>query len=974
MSGINYKLRDLESIKGVFLFATILFFSYSLLFAHDGNDYDIKIRGSITAQTDSTIDVDGVTFFITDDTEIKDHQGDPISFSDLQTGDNVEIKGVVIDFGFTATRIKLKNEPEHEGELETTGFIETLGDDFLVVNGLTFFVNDDTKIKEHDQNIEFENLSTDDFVGVKAEFQDDSTFLATRIKIEGDHGDNDEDFETEGIIESLGDSSLVVNGMTFAVDENTIIVDDDNPIFFEDLDEGDFVEIHAISLSDSSYLATKIKREDNDGEHDDEFETEGLIESLGDSSLVVNGVHFIVNENTEIKDDDNPIFFEDLDEGDFVEIHAISLSDSSYLATKIKREDNDGEHDDEFETEGLIESLGDSSLVVNGVHFIVNENTEIKDDDNQIFFEDLDEGDFVEIHAISLSDSSYLATKIKREDNDGEHDGEFETEGLIESLGDSSLAVNGVYFIVNENTKIKDGDNPISFGDLNVGNFVEVKAHIQDDSTFLATKIKREDDHDNEFEIEGFIDSKDSSSLVVSGITFNVNDQTKILDHEHNPITFDDLMVGMRVEVHAIIQSDSSLLATKIKIQDDNNSHIEITAPIDTIYNSTVVVGDIEFLTDSNTVILDEDHNSIALSDLEVGMLVEVRGVKTTDGRYYATRIKIEELWSSVIEFEGVLISISETMGQVGDREFFIDASTLIINEFGDTVDVNYLQAGMYVEVRAVAQNDNNLLATRIKVEDSDSPVILGSVNNITGNLLSIGNFNVNVNDYTFITDLTNQESNFNDLKTGLLVKVKVAQQSNGTYEASRVRVLNNPNVVKSTGTVITIGPDLIVVSQLAYQLNSSTEILNSSYNPIDYNDIHPEDQVTVWTDISTIGDPLALQIKISNNAVTNTDDGVSEPVSEFTLSQNYPNPFNPATTIRFTLPEASLVSIKVYNLIGEEVATLVNNTLTGGSHSVVFNAANLSSGVYIYRIQTNMNGSKTGNVFTQTKKMILLK
>jgi molybdopterin converting factor small subunit len=897
MSGINYKLRDLESIKGVLLFATILFFSYSLLFAHDGNDYDIKIYGSITAQTDSTIDVDGVTFFITDDTEIKDRHGDPISFSDLQTGDAVEIKGVVTDFGFTATRIKLEDEPEHEGGLETTGFIETLGDDFLVVNGLTFFVNDETEIKEHDQNIEFENLSTDDFVEVKAEFQDDSTFLATRIKIEGDHGGNDEDFETEGIIESLGDSSLVVNGITFAVDENTIIVDDDNPISFEDLDEEDFVEIKAITLSDSSYLATKIKREEDDGEHDDEFETEGLIESLGDSSLVVNGVHFIVNENTEIKDDDNPISFGDLKVGDFVEIHAINLSDSSYLATKIKRENNGGEHDGEFETEGLIESLGDSSLVVNGVHFIVNENTKIKDEDIQI-----------------------------------------------------------------------------SFGDLNVGDFVEVKAHIQEDSTFLATKIKREDDHDNEFEIEGFIDSKDSSSLVVSGITFNVNNQTEILDHEKNPITFDDLMIGMRVEVHAIIQSDSSLLATKIKIQDDNNAHIEITAPIDTIYNSTVVVGDIEFLTDSNTVILDEDHNSIALSDLEVGMLVEVRGVKTTDGRYYATRIKIEELWSSVIEFEGVLISISETMGQVGDREFFIDASTLIINEFGDTVDVSYLQVEMNVEVRAVAQNDNNLLATRIKVEDSDSPIILGSVNNITGNSLSIGNFNVNVNDYTFITDLTNQESNFNDLKTGLLVKVKVAQQSNGTYEASRVRVLNNPNVVKSTGTVITIGSDLIVVSQLAYQLNSSTEILNSSYNPIDYNDIHPEDQVTVWTDISTIGDPLALQIKISNDAVTNTDDGVNEPVSEFTLSQNYPNPFNPATTIRFTLPEASLVSIKVYNLIGEEVATLVNNTLTGGSHSVVFNAANLASGVYLYRIQTNLSGSKTGNVFTQTKKMILLK
>jgi molybdopterin converting factor small subunit len=818
MSRINYKLRDWKSIKGVLLIAAIIFLSSSLLVAHDGSDYDIEINGTITALNDSTLDVDGVTFLVTTDTEIKDHQGNIISFSELQTNNAVETKGVLTDFGFTATRIKLNDNTEHE--LETTGLIENLGNNFLVVNGLTFFVNDDTEIKDHDQNIEFEDLSTDDFVEVKAELQDDTTFLANRIKIEDDHGGNGEDFETEGLIESLGDSSLVVNGMTFAVDANTIIVDDDDPISFEDLSEGDFVEVYAIILSDSSYLATKIKREDDHGGHDGEFETEGLIETLGDSSLVVNGVTFFVNENTEIKDD----------------------------------------------------------------------------------------------------------------------------------------------------------DVQISFGDLNVGDFVEVKAQMQDDSTFLATEIEREDGHDNEFEIEGFIDSKDSSSLVVSGITFNVNDQTEILDHEHNPITFDDLTVGMRVEVHAIIQSDSSLLATKIKVEDDNNAHIEITAPIDTIYNSTVVVSGIEFLTDSNTVILDEDHNPIALSDLEIGMTVEVKGVQMPNGSLYATRIKIEELWSSVVEFEGVLISISGTAGHVGDREFFIDDSTLIINEFGDTVDVSYLSAGMYVEVRANVQDDNSLLATRIKVDDSDSPVILGSINNLTGNSFTIGNFNVNINDYTFITNLANQESNFTDMETGLLVKVKVTQQSNGTYEASRVRVINNPNVMKSTGTVITIGPDMIVVSQPAYQLNSSTVILNSSYRPMDYSDIHPGDQVTIWADVSTIGDPLALQIKKFNNAVTNTDDGVVEPISEFSLSQNYPNPFNPATTIRFTLPEASFVSIKVYNLIGEEVATLVNNTLTGGTHSVVFDAANLASGVYLYRIQATINGSQSGNIFIQTKKMILLK
>ncbi len=91
-----------------------------------------------------------------------------------------------------------------------------------------------------------------------------------------------------------------------------------------------------------------------------------------------------------------------------------------------------------------------------------------------------------------------------------------------------------------------------------------------------------------------------------------------------------------------------------------------------------------------------------------------------------------------------------------------------------------------------------------------------------------------------------------------------------------------------------------------------------------------------------------------------------------FELSQNYPNPFNPSTTIRYALPSESKVSITVYNLLGQEIAELVNDIKSFGYHEVVFNAANLSSGVYLYRINaTSTSGSKE---FSSTKKLILLK
>ncbi|MCZ7613641.1 MAG: T9SS type A sorting domain-containing protein [Ignavibacteriaceae bacterium] len=97
-----------------------------------------------------------------------------------------------------------------------------------------------------------------------------------------------------------------------------------------------------------------------------------------------------------------------------------------------------------------------------------------------------------------------------------------------------------------------------------------------------------------------------------------------------------------------------------------------------------------------------------------------------------------------------------------------------------------------------------------------------------------------------------------------------------------------------------------------------------------------------------------------------NSVDELSDYPSGFHLNQNYPNPFNPSTTISFLVLNEEFVSLKVYNSLGEEVAELVNETKPAGNYSVTFDASELTSGIYFYKL--------SAGDFTQTKKMIYLK
>jgi hypothetical protein len=147
--------------------------------------------------------------------------------------------------------------------------------------------------------------------------------------------------------------------------------------------------------------------------------------------------------------------------------------------------------------------------------------------------------------------------------------------------------------------------------------------------------------------------------------------------------------------------------------------------------------------------------------------------------------------------------------------------------------------------------------------------------------------------------------------------------------------------------------PGIIVVDTIYSVANS----VNGDGNPI------PGDEWNFGANFHVV---------VIDNPVT-VEDEIS--AVQFHLSQNYPNPFNPSTTIKYTIQssviasgtkQSQLVTLKVYDILGNEVATLVNEEKPAGNYQFKFDAANLPSGIYFYRIQTNN--------FTQIKKMVLLK
>jgi hypothetical protein len=221
------------------------------------------------------------------------------------------------------------------------------------------------------------------------------------------------------------------------------------------------------------------------------------------------------------------------------------------------------------------------------------------------------------------------------------------------------------------------------------------------------------------------------------------------------------------------------------------------------------------------------------------------------------------------------------------------------------------------------------------------------------------------------------------DNKIKIIQKVEAGTQTDlPPAKPQNLNVDSNSNYFPVINWDANIEPDIDGGKYKIFRTEGDPTILSNYYLVATINALSQADSLVTWKDLNVkIGEPGDEKLYYRVQAVDNT--GKVSVFSEicwiyykeiltgtvpaqFSLYQNYPNPFNPSTTIRYEIPEQSFVTIKVFDILGNEIATLVNEEKPAENYEVEFSAQGLSSGIYFYSLST-------GN-FLFTKKMIVLK
>ncbi len=339
-------------------------------------------------------------------------------------------------------------------------------------------------------------------------------------------------------------------------------------------------------------------------------------------------------------------------------------------------------------------------------------------------------------------------------------------------------------------------------------------------------------------------------------------------------------------------------------------------------------------------------------------------GIKITAIKYTANSAVVEEL-------------INKSSFSFPDFGTVYNKITLIFSHS----NVNASNSGSFYSVNMNTTGESSVITQELKYDDGDTKPVLGAWNLSVGDTIAVlFDAAPGLKLKKIIVGLRNDKS-----ITGGIYR-QSAQSPCATLISSPITLTGKstpsapfsipwPNLVEYDLSSQNIDLSLPFTVAFGYKGTTGNNVVIVEHTPSEYYHsrtylTNPSSGSPGWYYLSLSSTAVGLYIirAVATNTLTGVDEEVELLPSSFSLSQNYPNPFNPSTVINYNLPKAEFVTLKVYDIVGKEVATLVNEYQQAGVHNSQFSIINsqLSSGIYFYTINA-------GN-FNQTKKMILIK
>ncbi len=628
--------------------------------------------------------------------------------------------------------------PTDDNEIEFQGHIQVKTDTYWIISGRMVYVDSQTVIDESNGPAEIGAM-----VEVDAIRRNDGTLYAKKIKVE-------ESRNTPEPTETAEPTETHTPEPTETAEPTETPHPGETPSPTETPHPSETP--HPTETPNPSPHPTRTP---NPGE---EVEFRGVIMSQNGTQWVINSVTVTVDENTRIDEEHGQAVV-----GALVDVEAIRQEDGSLWAKKIevKRSTDNEEERNYVEFKGVIEAKTDTVWTIGGRDVMVDANTVIDER-----YGPAEVGAYVEVKALQSNDGSLYAVRIKVEANDDNDQDmpEVRWEGALEAMNGNIWTVAGRNVMVDARTRLIAEQGP-----MEVGAYVEVKARQQADGSLWAERIEtklQENSNMTEVEFNGQIQAMNADTWQIGGFDVMVDANT-VIDQREGPA-----QVGAYAEVKAYRQSDGSLYAYRIHIQNDvpDGFKIEFRGPIEAMSADMWTVAGFDIMVDAGTRF--ENLERAAL-----GVTAEVKARRMNDGSLLAIDVDVkgnEIDQQREVEWKGILESFTANSWTIAGRTVQVDANTVIVGQ---------PSVGVMVEVHAREMADGSIVAYKLEIEQTQSRIeIKGYVESIAPDAWVISGRTVTVDGRTVY------DERHGPLGIGVYVEVKAQIQPDGSLLALRIK------------------------------------------------------------------------------------------------------------------------------------------------------------------------------------------